>query len=37
MSKNQKKKKKFSFQQVFAVVALILMIGLFISSLMMYM
>lgn len=35
MAKN--KKKKIKFHQVFAVFALILMIGLFISSLMVYM
>lgn len=37
MAKNKKKKMKISFHQVFAIFALILMIGSFIASLMVYM
>lgn len=37
MAKNKKKKMKISSHQVFAIIALILMIGMFISSLMVYM
>lgn len=37
MAKNKKKKNKISSQQIFAVIALILMIGSFVASLMIYM
>ena len=36
MSKN-KKKKQISYQRIFAIFALVLMIGLFVASLMTYM
>ena len=37
MSKNKKKKNKISYQRIFAIFALILMIGSFVASLMIYM